>query len=106
MPINNGYIEGTKNGSLVVRIYYDANATPVGPTQPLVNGPRGFCLDVTNTSGSNQRVSISNGTGQTITANVGQGDPVTTGNARSRTAAQMATLGFSTRGDVQDFQIG
>jgi hypothetical protein len=106
MPINVGYIEGTAaSGGLVVRIYYDQNVTPVGPTQPLINGPRGWCLDVTNTSGANQRVSISNG-GQTITANVGQGDPVTTGNARSRTAAQMAALGFNTRGDVQDFQIG
>lgn len=103
--INTGYIEGTKNGSLVVRIYYDQNAIPVGDTQPLINGPRGYCLDVTNTSGSNQRVSVSNGT-QTVTANVGQGNPVTTGNARSRTAAQMASLGFTTRGDVQDFQIG
>ena len=103
--INTGYIEGTKNGSLIVRIYYDQNATPVGPSQPLVNGPRGYCMDVTNTSGSNQRVSVSNGT-QAVTAQVGQGDPVTTGNARSRTAAQMAALGFVTRGDVQDFQIG
>lgn len=103
--INVGYIEGTINGSLVVRVYYDATAAPVGPTQPLINGPRGYCLDVTNTSGRNQRVQISNGA-QTITANVGQGDPVTTGNARSRTAAQMASLGFSTRGDVQDLSIG
>lgn len=104
--INVGYIEGTVDGTLVVRIYYDAAATPVGGTQPLINGPRGFCLDVTNTSGRNQRVQIGNGGGQVVTANVGQGNPVTTGNARSRTAAQMATLGFSTRGDVQDFSIG
>jgi len=106
VPINVGYIEGTAaSGGLVVRIYYDATATPVGPTQPLINGPRGFCMDVTNTSGQSQRVSVSNA-GQTISANVGQGDPVTSGNARSRTAAQMATLGFATRGDVQDFSIG
>lgn len=106
MPINVGYIEGiAASGGLVVRIYYDATATPVGSTQPLINGPRGFCMDVANTSGQPQRVSVSN-TGQTITANVGQGDPVTAGSARSRTAAQMAALGFVTRGDVQDFSIG
>jgi hypothetical protein len=105
MPINL-YIEGTAaSGALVVRIYYDTTFTPVGPTQPLINGPRGFCLDVTNTSGATQQVTITGPT-NTITANVGQGDPVTTGNARSRTAAQMAALGFTTRGDVQDFQVG
>lgn len=105
MPINVGYIEGQVD-SLVVRIYYDQNATPVGPTQPLINGPRGFCLDVTNLTGTSRRISVSNGTGQTITTTVTTGDPVTTGNGRSRTAAQMAALGFTTRGDVQDFQIG
>jgi hypothetical protein len=106
VPINVGYIEGTAaSGGLVVRVYYDATFAPVGPTQPLINGPRGFCLDVTNTSGSNQLVNIIGPT-NTIAASVGQGDPVTTGNARSRTAAQMAALGFATRGDVQNFQVG
>jgi hypothetical protein len=106
MPINVGYIEGTAaSGGLVVRVYYDATFTPVGATQPLIDGPRGFCLDVTNTSGVAQRVNVTGPTGS-ITANVGQGNPVTAGNARSRTAAQMAALGFTTRGDVQDFQVG
>jgi hypothetical protein len=106
MPINIGYIEATCNNSdVVVRVYYNANATPVGPTQPLVNGPRGFCLDVTNVSGRNTRVSLSSDAGNPVTFNVTQGNPVTTGQARSRTAAQMATLGFATRGDVSSLQI-
>lgn len=108
MAINSpdGIVGTAASGGIVVHVYYDTTFSPVGVDQPLVDGPRGFCLDVTNTSGTPQRVSITNGSGATITANVGQGDPVTAGNARSRTAAQMAALGFATRGDVQDFQIG
>ena len=103
--INSGYIESTLDDrAVVVRIYYD-QAAPAGPNQPLVNGPRGYCLDVTNTSGRPRRIAVSND-GQSVTANVGQGNPVTAGQGRSRTAAQLSSLGFTTRGDVADFQIG
>lgn len=105
--LNVGYVEGTlENGAVVVRIYYDTTFTPVGDDQPLINGPRGFCLDVTNTSGKNQKVSISGVTNNPINATVGQGNPVTAGAGRSRTVATLVAAGFSTRGDVGDFEIG
>jgi hypothetical protein len=110
MALNVGYIEGTCNDSdVVVRIYYDATAPHSTPAevaaQPLINGPRGFCLDVTNTSGAKALVSIGLGGGfRDVTIN--KGDPVTGGTARSRTAAQVASqFGLTTRGDVQDFQL-
>jgi hypothetical protein len=104
--LNVGYIEGTLDESFVVRIYYDTTFTPVGNGQPLINGPRGWCLDVTNTSGRNKRVVVTGVTAATIDATVGQGDPVTNGQGRSRTAAQLASVGFTTRGDVANFQVG
>lgn len=103
MPLNTGYIEGTcQDGEVVVRIYYDATQ-PASETQPLINGPRGFCLDVTNLTGRRAAMTVT-GVGKVTIA---QGDPVTTGPAagRSRTAAQMAALGLTTRGSVGDFQI-
>lgn len=106
MAINIGYVENTIfDGDVVVRIYYDANFTPVGDDQPLINGPRGFCLDVTNKTGRTVTATIS-GVGKTpLTFPLGQGDPVTTGVSRSRTAAQVNALGFNTRGDVGDFGL-
>ena len=51
MPLNLGYIEGAcADGDVIVRVYYDSTQ-PASPDQPLINGPRGWCLDVTNTSG-------------------------------------------------------
>lgn len=105
MPINTGYIEGTKlDGALRIRIYYDATADPSGP-QALINGPRGFCLDVTNTTGKNQKVDVTlpGGTSQTFT--FGQGDPVTTGAAKSLTVKQVNALGFANRSDVAGFAL-
>jgi hypothetical protein len=57
---------------------------------------------MTNTTGRVVRLVINGVTDQPTTIQVGQGDPVTTGPAsgRSRTAAQMASLGFTTRGNV------
>lgn len=76
--------------------------------QPLINGPRGFCLDLTNPTGRTMRVQVNlpNGTGQTIS--IGAGDPVTGGppSGRSRTAAQMVSLGFLTRDDVSSISFG
>lgn len=105
MPLNIGYIELNRNGDVVIRVYYDTTFSPVGPDQPLINGPRGYCLDVTNISGAAATVSLTSPTGGTQTFSVAQGNPVTTGPSRSRTASQMATLGFSTRGDVTGFTL-
>lgn len=106
MPLNIGYIE-LGGGDVIARIYYDAAFTPVGPDQPLINGPRGFCLDLTNTTGKVAKVTVSGVVGNPVTVNVGTGDPVTTGPAggRSRTAAQLAALGFTTRGNVGQISI-
>ena len=92
--LNIGYIEVT-SGGVGARVYYDTTFTPVGDSQPLIDGPRGYCLDVTNVSGSPAKLSVAG-----VTATVGKGDPVTSGQARSRTAAQMATLGYTTRGSI------
>jgi hypothetical protein len=107
MPLNLGYIEGTcADGDVAVRIYYDATQ-PAGPDQPLINGPRGWCLDMTNVSGRQARVVVTGVGGQPIDIRIGQGDPVTSGppSGRSRTAAQMASLGFTTRGSVGNFAL-
>ena len=99
MPLNIGYIE-LGGGGVVVRVYYDSAFTPIGSDQPLINGPRGWCLDVTNTTGQSQHLVVSGLTGNPLDVTVGQGDPVTSGAGRSRTAAQLASFGFTTRGNV------
>jgi hypothetical protein len=93
------------NESVTVMIYYDATA-PIG-NQPLINGPRGFCLDMTNTTGRNARITITTPAGATVPVTVGQGDPVTTGPAsgRSRTAAQVNALGFTLRTDIRGLSL-
>lgn len=99
--INSGYIEGT-NGDVSVRVYYDSTANG----QPLVDGPRGYCLDMTNVSGKTVTVTLVQPDGSPVSVNVGSGDPVSGGppSGRSRTAAQVNVLGFFTRGDVSGFQ--
>lgn len=99
MPLNIGYIE-LGGGGVTIRIYYDTTFTPAGDDQPLINGPRGYCLDVTNTSGKNVQLIVSGIQSNPLNVTVGQGNPVTTGPARSRTAAEMAAAFFTTRGDV------
>jgi len=103
--LNIGYME-LGGGGVVARIYYDANFTPVGDNQPLINGPRGFCLDLTNTTGKAAQVTVNGLTGNPLTVNIGTGDPVTTGQGRSRTAAELAALGFTTRGNAGQVSIG
>lgn len=109
MPINVGYIEHThQGGDVVLRVYYD-NAGPPSPDQPLVDGPRGYCLDLTNVSGRPCRLDLRDGQGGLVeTIQVGKGDPVETGSpsGRSRNAAALAQLGFTTRGDVQNITSG
>lgn len=104
MPINIGYKENICEDGLVrIRVYYDINFTPVGPAQPLVDGPLGFCLECVNTSGRSVTVQVSNAAGTRVRdVRVGQGNPV--GN-RSLTAQEMAGLGMSTRGDVTNFTV-
>lgn len=104
MPLNIGYIQ-LGGGGVVVRIYYDTTFQPVGENQPLINGPRGWCLDVTNTSDQSAHLVIAGVKNNPLDVTVGQGDPVTSGAGRSRTAAQMATAGFTTRGDVGQVSI-
>ena len=107
MALNVGYIEGTcADGDVVVRIYYDATQ-PAGLDQPLINGPRGYCLDMTNTSGRVAKITVEGLTGQPLSIKIGKGDPVVTGPVagRSRTVAQVAALGFATRGSVGNFQL-
>ncbi len=105
MPLNLGYVEGTcRNGAVVVRIYYDA-ALPASSTQPLINGPRGYCLDLTNTSGQPVTVTVSGVTATPLVAILGQGNPITAGQASSRTAVELAALGFTTRGSIGNFTL-
>lgn len=111
--MNLGYQWFPSSEGVDVKIYYDKTWLEVDPTRnpddaPLIDGPRGYCVDLTNTSGRNVKVTVNGlgGVAQVIT--VGQGDPVTTGpaNGRSRTAAQMATLGFTTRGNLGSVSVG
>jgi hypothetical protein len=107
VPINNGVIlrETTdrNDNTVTLRVYYDATVPYDPATQQLIDGPRGYCLDITNVSGRNCSITI-----QGTTVNVGQGDPVVTGptNGRSRTAAQMAALGFTTRQQIDAITFG
>ena len=111
MPINVSPITATATDAdgreVIVRIYYDDTIPYDPPNQALVNGPRGYCLDLTNVSGRQARIDVTLPDGTTTTVLVGQGDPVTTGpaNGRSRTAAQMAALGFTTRASVAGLSI-
>lgn len=99
MALNTGYIQNEVSYTTgVVRaiIYYDP------ATQVLIDGPRGYCLDLTNTSGSNRRVDFTLPTGATQSSLVGQGDPV---KQRSLTVAQINALGYFNRSDVSGFTI-
>jgi hypothetical protein len=100
VPVNSGFIQ-MSNELVTILIYYDATA-PIG-SQPLIDGPRGFCLDMTNLSGHNARITLTLPDGTLAPVTVGQGDPVTGGPAsgRSRTAAQVNALGFTLRTDIK-----
>lgn len=106
MPINDGVIvrQATDGDdrTVTLRVYYDATQ-PASTSQPLIDGPNGWCLEMVNVTGRNCQITIN---GQKV--NVGQGDPVVSGpaNGRSRTAAQMAALGFTTRGQVAAITFG
>lgn len=102
MALNLGYMQVmSSRGQVVIRIYYDATVSPDQP-QPLINGPRGFCLDVTNTSGRTRRMLYSLGGGELQDVTIPQGDPV---NSRSKTAAQMNQAGYSLRTDISGLTL-
>lgn len=97
MALNIGYMEVmSQQGQVVVRVYYDSTVDPSLP-QPLINGPRGFCLDVTNTSERVRKLTYTLNGGTPTEITIPQGDPV---NSRSKTANQMASAGFSFRSDI------
>ena len=101
--LNLGYIQVEASdgvgGAVTCRIYYDTEAAA---PQPLIDGPRGYCLDVVNTTGRTCDCSVTAPDGQTLTLVVGQGDPV---NDQSRTANQMKALGFSSREDASGLTV-
>lgn len=108
MPLDIGYIE-LGGGGITARIYYQQGwgGRPDFMDAPLVNGPRGWCLDLTNPTGKNVTLEIAGVADKPLTVTIGQGDPVTSGpsTGRSRTAAQLAALGFTTRGNVGSISI-
>jgi hypothetical protein len=106
MVMNIGYIE-LGGGGVAIRVYYDTTFSPVGDDQPLIDGPRGYCLDLTNATGQRVQLTVNGLGGQPLSLVVAQGDPVVSGPAsgRSRTAAQMAALGFTTRGNVGQISL-
>lgn len=109
VPLDVGAIE-LGGGGVVARVHYETGhgSEPTWEQAPLVDGPRGWCLDLTNVTDTNVRLSVAGLAGTPLTVQIGQGDPVTTGPAggRSRTAAQLAASGFTTRGNVGQISIG
>jgi hypothetical protein len=115
MPLDIGYIGVQSDDGVTVRIFYQRGFTPgAGQTYmdaPLVDnadpalGPTGYCLLVINTTGVARNVTVSGVADIVANVRVPQGNPVTTGNARSRTAAQLKTAGLSKRGDVTNLAL-
>jgi hypothetical protein len=111
MALNIGYIE-LGGGGVTARVYYDTAWLAADPNRnpdgaPLVNGPRGYCLDLTNATGAVATLTVRGISDTPQVIKIGKGDPVTTGPAggRSRTAAEMAAFGFTTRGNVGAIEI-
>lgn len=114
MPIDIGYIGNScNNGEISAFIHYQTGFVPdeaAGQTYmdaPLVDGPRGYCFDMTNRTGARAEIVLTDAAGGVMTIVVAQGDPVISGpsSGRSRTAAQMAALGYTTRGSVAGFSL-
>lgn len=113
MVLNVGYIEGScQDSDIAIRVYYDPSWLDTDSARdwrlaPLINGPRGYCLDITNKSGRKAELSVTDGEGTPFTMVVQKGDPVTTGpqSGRSRTVAQMVQAGYTTRGSIGTFQL-
>ena len=115
MPIDIGYIGQQSPDGVVVRVFYQKGFVP-GEGQsymdaPLVNnadpelGPTGYCLLVVNTTGATRYVTVSGVSDFVANVKVPQGNPVTSGQARSRTAVQLASFGLTKRGDVTNLTL-
>lgn len=104
-----GYME-LGGGGVTVRIYFQQGFIPLeGQTRddaPLVDGPRGYCLDLTNTSGQSYNTIVYGVRHNAFRVAIGQGNPVTSGAGKSRTAAEIAQAGFTTRGDCGMISLG
>lgn len=99
-----------EGGQVGCFIYWDANFIPTGNQDmmdaPLINGPQGYCMYNWNTTGLKRVITVTDSTGATLfSIRFPVGDPITTGQARSRTAAQMAALGYTTRRQVSGVSI-
>lgn len=115
MPLDIGYIGVQSDDGVTVRVFYQRGFVPgAGQTYmdaPLVNntdpalGATGFCLLVVNTTGAVRRVTVSGVADLVGDVRVPQGNPVTTGAARSRTAAQLASAGMVRRGDISGLTL-
>lgn len=102
MPINTGVIEATW-GDVTVRVHYDSTL-PASLDQPLIDNPAtGLCLELWNPNpGKPADLTLTAPGLSPMSIKVRQGLPVTSGppSGRSRTAAQLATLGILTRGQA------
>ena len=115
MPIDIGYVGLESDDGVIVRVFYQRGYLPqTGETYmdaPLVDntdpelGPTGYCFLVINTTGAPRRVTFSAGSDLVRDVRVPKGNPVTSGQARSRTAAQIAAAGITTRGDVANLEL-
>lgn len=90
MPMNLGYIE-LGGGGITVRVHYDIDYRPVGVDQPLVDGPNGWCLEITNDTNDPWL-------GEVTVAGVEDG-PVFVATT-NQTASDLAGFGFTTRGNI------
>ena len=98
MVLNTGYISvesSNDDGTITARIYYDSTVDPSQP-QPLINGPKGYCLELINT-GVTRKVKYTLPSGVVNSLNVPTGNPVRN---RSLTATQLASQGYQFRSDV------
>lgn len=103
-------------GDVTALIYYDkswlGDPTHDPKQAPLVDGPRGYCLDLINPYAKNAQVTVNklatDGTTvlKSITVDIAQGDPVITGKGRSLTLAEMQKAGFSVVGDCRVKLLG
>lgn len=105
MPMDLGYIR-VGNDTTYVKIYYQTGTGNPG-TAPLINGPEGYCVLVVNTSGANVKATVQTSASVKLINNItiGQGNPVTAGNGRSRTLAQVTAAGFTNRSSIGELKI-
>jgi hypothetical protein len=110
--VNLGYAQLGDPSDVMVRIYWDINFVP-GPGEtdqdaPLVDGPRGYCAEFVNVTGKRVTTTLYGVADTPMPITIGTGDPVTGGptSGRSRTAAQLAALGYTTRGSVGSVSLG